>query len=152
MSVSLTTSIGEGSGVFIPGTDIHMNNMLGEEALMSKGFYNWDPDQRLISMMSPTIVEDRTGNVLVTGTGGAGRIPYMISLLCHMIFNHKMNLENAVKAPRIYYHTGVLEIESGYRIPTDLDMEINEWNEPAWKVLYRLSYELVIYGRSACCT
>jgi gamma-glutamyltranspeptidase/glutathione hydrolase len=128
MSVSLTTSIGEGSGIFIPGTDIHLNNMLGEEALMSKGFYNWDPDQRLISMMSPTIVEDINGKVLVTGTGGAGRIPYMISLLCHMIFNHNMDLEKGVKAPRLYYHTGVLEVEPGFEIPAAIDMEVNQWD------------------------
>ena len=133
MSVSLTTSIGEGSGVFIPGTDIQLNNMLGEEALMSKGFYNWDQDQRLISMMSPTIVEDDQGKVLVTGTGGAGRIPYMISLLCHFVFKMKMNLEDAVNASRLYYHKGVLEIEPGYDIPTDLDMDVNAWKE---KTLY----------------
>ncbi len=129
MSVSLTTSIGEGSGIFIPGTDIHMNNMLGEEALMSKGFYNWDPDQRLISMMSPTIIEDTRGKVLVTGTGGAGRIPYMNSLLCHRVFAQDMDLESAVMAPRLYYHTGVLEVEPGYKIPEDLNMKVNQWNE-----------------------
>jgi gamma-glutamyltranspeptidase/glutathione hydrolase len=131
MSVALTASIGEGSGIIIPGTDVHLNNMLGEEALMSKGFYNWEEDVRLISMMSPTIVAHEDGRVLVTGSGGAGRIPYMISLLCKNIFINDLGLEEAVNAPRLYYHDGVVEVEPGFQIDENLPSEINEWKEPS---------------------
>ena len=51
-------TIGEGSGYFVENTDMQMNNMLGEAALLPNGFHSWDPDVRLSSMMAPTIVLD----------------------------------------------------------------------------------------------
>ncbi|MDQ6982561.1 MAG: gamma-glutamyltransferase, partial [Mariprofundus sp.] len=39
MAVSLTTSNGEGSGIVVPGTGIHLNNMLGEEDINPLGFH-----------------------------------------------------------------------------------------------------------------
>ena len=133
MAVSLTTSIGEGSGIIIPGTDVQLNNMLGEESLMDKGFYNWDKNSRLISMMSPTIIDDMNGKVLVTGSGGAGRIPFMISLLCHYIYDLGMELKEAVTAPRLFYHDLTMEVEPGMQCDETIPYAINQWEE---KTLY----------------
>ena len=52
---SLTTSNGEGCGVMIPGTGIMLNNMLGEEDLSPHGFHRWTRNQRMTSMMAPSI-------------------------------------------------------------------------------------------------
>ncbi len=53
-AVALTCSTGSGSGVIVPGTGIHLNNMLGEYDLASGG--SPLPGRRLTSMMSPTLV------------------------------------------------------------------------------------------------
>ena len=52
-AASVTTSNGEGSSYVIPGTNIMVNNMLGEEDLNPHGFHQWLPNQRMSSMMAP---------------------------------------------------------------------------------------------------
>lgn len=129
MTVCLTTSIGEGSGYFIEGTDMQMNNMLGEEALMPNGFHNWDCDVRLQSMMSPTIAIDGLGNtVLGIGSGGAGRIPYAISQAMINMLYFGLNPHQAVEAPRIHLQDGRIEMETGFDLnPTFFD-QVNMWD------------------------
>ena len=115
LSVALTTSIGEGNGYFIPGTDMQMNNMLGEAALLPDGFHSWKPNSRLRSMMTPTMVRDQSGAVrLVTGTGGAGRIPFAIAqtMLSHLVLG--LSIEEATQLPRIHVSDGVTHVENGY--------------------------------------
>ena len=53
----------------------------------------------------------------------------MNSLLCHRIFAQGLDLNTAVLAPRLYYHTGVLEIEPGFQIPGNLEIELNQWQD-----------------------
>src|SRR5439155_6740356 len=54
-AASLSASAGSGSGVIVPGTGVHLNNMLGEYDLAPPG----GPARagaRLTSMMAPSIV------------------------------------------------------------------------------------------------
>ena len=129
MTVCLTTSLGEGSGYFIPGTDMQLNNMLGEEALMPNGFHNWNPDERLQSMMSPTIIVNKSGRTKMgIGSGGAGRIPYA---MCQVIINHLffgLPLEKAVESARMHMSKGKIEIESGFDIDAELFDNVNQWD------------------------
>ena len=53
---SVTCSNGSCSGVVVPGTGIHLNNMLGEEDLNPQGFHRHAPGGRVPSMMAPTVV------------------------------------------------------------------------------------------------
>ena len=129
MTVCLTTSIGEGSGYFIEGTDMQMNNMLGEEALMPNGFHNWTLDVRLQSMMSPSIVRDNNGNTLLgIGSGGAGRIPYSISQAIINLLYFDVDPIKAVEAPRIHIQDKIIEMEAGFEIISDLIENINVWD------------------------
>lgn len=130
MAVSLTSTIGEGCGIFIPGTDIHMNNMLGEEALMENGFYNWKSDERMMSMMTPTIIEN-DNQLLVTGSGGAGRIPYMIAILINYVFQKKISLGEATVAPRIYLNGGSIHVEPGFETSENNLFDLNQWDNPS---------------------
>ena len=67
-AASVTTSNGEGSGVLVPGTGLHLNNMLGEQDLSPLGFFAQPPGSRLPSSMAPTIVR-RDGELeLVVGS------------------------------------------------------------------------------------
>src|SRR5213075_2486906 len=51
-AASLSTSLGSGSGVVVPGTGIHLNNMLGEYDLAGPS----KAGSRLTSMMAPSVV------------------------------------------------------------------------------------------------
>src|SRR4029079_10759626 len=55
---AVTTTNGEGSGIVVPGTGIHVNNMMGEQALSPAGWFTHPPGRRLPSMMAPTVVLD----------------------------------------------------------------------------------------------
>ena len=71
---AVTCTNGEGSGVFVPGTGIHLNNMMGEEDLSPLGFFTHPPGRRLPSMMAPTVVK-RDGEVMLAlGSAGSNRI------------------------------------------------------------------------------
>lgn len=129
MTVCLTTSIGEGSGYFIEGTDMQMNNMLGEEALMPNGFHNWTPDVRLQSMMSPSIVRDDHGKTLIgIGSGGAGRIPYSISQAIINLLYFGVDPYKAVESPRVHIQDNIIEMEAGFEISPDLFENLNVWD------------------------
>ena len=56
---AVTCTNGEGSGVVVPGTGIHLNNIMGEEDLSPLGFHHAPPGRRMPSMMSPTVVARR---------------------------------------------------------------------------------------------
>ena len=47
----VTTSLGLGSGDFLPGYDVHLNSMLGEADLSPDGFHHWPCGVRMTSMM-----------------------------------------------------------------------------------------------------
>ncbi len=134
-AVAITSSNGEGSGYMIPGTDIMMNNMLGEAALLPNGFHSWQADTRLTSMMSPTIVLDENQQVeIVTGSGGAGRIPGVILQVLHYLLDHKLPLEQAIDAPRLHLEHQVLNLEPGFSDNIghiNIKEDINRWGDKA---------------------
>lgn len=132
-AVSLTTSIGEGCGYFVEGTDIQLNNMLGEAALLPDGFHSWDTDVRLSSMMSPTIVTNADGQLeVVTGTGGASRIPSAITQVLHYLIDYKLSVDEAVNNPRVHLGHNVFNIEPGFNVDFEqryFKEELNNWKE-----------------------
>lgn len=132
-AVALTTTIGEGCGQFVEGTDIHMNNMLGEAALLPNGFHSWEENVRLSSMMSPTLVLDKHNRLeTVLGSGGASRIPTMIAQVLHYLIDYKMELNEAIAAPRMHLEHNKLEVEGGFSHQFDqknFPYEINHWEK-----------------------
>ncbi|WP_316366949.1 gamma-glutamyltransferase family protein [Candidatus Thiodiazotropha sp. CDECU1] len=110
---SMTLSNGEGSGYVIPGTGIMMNNMLGEEDLNPKGFHQWPLNQRLASMMAPTLILTDDGRSIVLGSGGSNRIRSAILQVIINLLDFGMPLEQAVSFPRIHYESELLSMEPG---------------------------------------
>ena len=113
-AASVTTSNGEGSSYVIPGTAIMMNNMLGEEDLHPHGFHNWVPNQRISSMMSPTMILKAGKPELVLGSGGSNRIRTAILQVISNWLDFGMSLTDAVTVPRIHWEQGVLHAEPGH--------------------------------------
>ena len=130
-AVALSTSIGEGSGFFIPGTDMQMNNMLGEPGLMPNGLDTWKPDMRLNSMMTPTIITDGDNNLdLILGTGGSTRIPFSIAQVLINKYAFGLDLETSTQAPRVFESVDKLYVEQGFDIDqSDIEKDINVWQE-----------------------
>lgn len=132
-AISLTMTIGEGSGHFVEGTDIQLNNMLGEAALLPDGFHSWIPDTRLSSMMSPTIVTDAQGRLeVVTGSGGASRIPSAITQVLHYLIDYGLSVEEAVNNPRVHLGHDIFNIEPGFleeAKQSDFSTSLKKWEE-----------------------
>lgn len=113
-AASVTTSNGEGSSYIIPNTGIMVNNMLGEEDLNPNGFHQWTPNQRISSMMAPTIVLRQGRPYLVLGSGGSNRIRTAILQVISNLVDFDMPLEAAVAAPRIHWENDVFHLEPGF--------------------------------------
>jgi gamma-glutamyltranspeptidase/glutathione hydrolase len=113
LACAVTCTNGEGSGIVVPGTGIHLNNMMGEEDLSPLGFFTHPPGRRLPSMMAPTIVR-RDGEVLLAlGSAGSNRIRSAILQVVLGVIDHGLDLEGAVQAPRAHWEGGVVYLEPG---------------------------------------
>jgi len=113
---SVTCTNGEGSGIVVPGTGMHLNNMMGEQDLSPLGFFTHPPGRRLPSMMAPTLVR-REGEVeLVLGSAGSNRIRSAILQVIVGVLDRGLGLEAAVKAPRAHWEDGVVYAEPGVEL------------------------------------
>jgi gamma-glutamyltranspeptidase / glutathione hydrolase len=110
---SVTCSNGEGAGVVVPGTGIHLNNMLGEHDLNPLGFHTFPPGRRMPSMMSPTAVLRDGTPELVLGSAGSNRIRSAVLQTIVAALDHGMRAGEAVRAPRIHFEDGVVYAEPG---------------------------------------
>ena len=127
-AISFTSTIGEGCGYFIPGTDMHLNNMLGEIFLLPNGAHSWQPNTRLHSMMTPTMVMNEFGNVeLISGSGGANRIPYSIAQVIYQLYEKHNNLEKSTTHPRVHFQDGKFQIEPNF------DFSLKKSNTIHWE-------------------
>ena len=112
---ALTVSNGEGCGHIVPGTGVMLNNMLGEEDLNPHGFHRWKPDQRMTSMMSPSILRWPDGRIVATGSGGSKRIRTALLQVIVNLIDHGMAVAPSVESPRIFFEDGKLSVEGGFR-------------------------------------
>jgi len=118
--VSITTSVGEGCGYYIPGTHIMMNNMLGEEDLNPEGFHEWKTGTRLSSMMSPTLFIKNKKPIATLGSGGSNRIRSAIVQSISNFIDFEMPPDESVNSPRVHWEDNHLDVEPGF------DMDIIE--------------------------
>jgi gamma-glutamyltranspeptidase/glutathione hydrolase len=115
---AVTCTNGEGSGLVVPGTGIHVNNVMGEQDLNPLGFFAFPPGRRMPSMMAPTIVLGPGGDVeLVLGSAGSNRIRSAILQVIVGVVDHGLQARDAVLAPRVHFEDGVVYAEPG----TDVD-------------------------------
>jgi gamma-glutamyltranspeptidase / glutathione hydrolase len=110
---SVTCSNGASSGVIVPGTGVHLNNMLGEQDLNPLGFHQHAPGRRLPSMMAPTVVIDNGAPELVVGSAGSNRIRSAILQTILRVLDEGLPAGEAVRAPRLHFEDGVVYVEPG---------------------------------------
>jgi gamma-glutamyltranspeptidase/glutathione hydrolase len=110
---SVTCSNGTGSGVVVPGTGVHVNNMLGEEDLNPQGFHRIPPGRRVSSMMAPTLALRDGEVVLGLGSAGSNRIRSAILQTTVRVLEQEMDAEQAVVAGRLHFEAGTVQAEPG---------------------------------------
>ena len=129
-AVALTASTGAGSGIVVPGTGIHMNNMIGEFDIARKP----RPGKRLSSGMSPSLVLRGGSPHLVVGSAGSLRLRGAVLQIVANVVGHGLAVEDAIDRPRVHLdESDVLHCEGGHD-PEELDrLERMGWNVARWR-------------------
>ncbi|CAN5265325.1 N/A [soil metagenome] len=105
-----TTSLGLGSGDFLPGLDLHLNSMLGEVDLLQGRL---DPGDRMQSMMAPTLAFDDDGLALAAGAAGGTRLRTALLGVIAGILDEGLDPAVAVARPRFHPALEVVNAEPG---------------------------------------
>jgi gamma-glutamyltranspeptidase / glutathione hydrolase len=127
---SVTCTNGEGSGVVVPGTGIHLNNVMGEEDLSPLGFHSHPAGRRMPSMMAPSVVI-RDGEVeLVLGSAGSNRIRSALLQTIVGVVDHDLRAPAAVNAPRAHFEGGIVYHEPGVELgPLAAEREVVRFHD-----------------------
>jgi gamma-glutamyltranspeptidase/glutathione hydrolase len=127
-AVATTTTINDlfGSGVYVSGAGFFLNNTMDDFATqpgkanlfgLIQGEVNAvAPGKRALSAMSPTIVLDPAGKLLlITGARGGPRIITATSQVILNVIDHAMSLADAMSAPRIHHQAlpDSIRVETG---------------------------------------
>ncbi|MDP9206525.1 MAG: gamma-glutamyltransferase [Gemmatimonadota bacterium] len=115
-AVATTTTLNDlyGSGMFLKGAGFFLNDEMDDFAakpgvanmygLIQGDANSIAPGKRMLSAMSPTIVLDPKGNLLlVTGARGGPRIISATLQIILNVIDHRMSLADAMSAPRIHH-------------------------------------------------
>jgi gamma-glutamyltranspeptidase/glutathione hydrolase len=137
---TVTCSNGSCSGVLVPGTGMHLNNMLGEEDLNPGGYHRHEPGARVPSMMAPTVVLRDDKPELALGSAGSNRIRSAIVQTILNVVDLGMSAQDAVDRPRVHFDAGVVEAEPG------VDPEALEAMEKGGRALQRWSERNLYFG------
>lgn len=135
-AVATTTTLnsGFGSGVYVRGAGFFMNNEMDDFAAqpghpnqfgLVQGEVNAiAPGKRMLSAMSPTIVLDRNGKLLlVVGAAGGPTIITATTQIILNVIDNRMSLADAMRAPRLHHQAwpDTLFYEAGGIAPATLD-------------------------------
>jgi gamma-glutamyltranspeptidase / glutathione hydrolase len=106
----LTTSLGLGSGDWLPGLDLHLNSMLGETDLLVGPL---EPGSRMQSMMAPSIAADDRGLALAIGSAGGTRLRTALAGVAAAILDEGLEPQAAVDRPRVHRAGDAVNAEPG---------------------------------------
>jgi gamma-glutamyltranspeptidase/glutathione hydrolase len=117
LACAVTCTNGEGCGLVVPGTGIHVNNIMGEEDLSPLGFHTAPAGRRMPSMMAPTAVLAPGGELeLVLGSAGSNRIRSAILQTIVGVLDRGEEADVAVQAPRVHLEAGTVYAEPGVAV------------------------------------
>ncbi len=103
-----------GSKVTVPGTGMLLNNHMSLFDPRPGRPNSIAPGKRMLSSMSPTIVLKDGQPFFALGTPGGARIfPAVLQAIVNVI-DHRMSLQEAVEAPRVWAQGGEVEVEEAF--------------------------------------
>lgn len=129
VSNTYTINFSYGSAIAVPGAGFLLNNEMDDFSakpgvanaygLLGGAANKIEPEKRMLSSMSPTIVMKDGKNFLVTGSPGGSRIITTTLQVIMNVIDHGMNIQSAVSAPRIHHQWLPDEIRVEQGISTD---------------------------------
>ena len=130
---TVTCSNGSCSGVVVPGTGIHLNNMLGEEDLNPNGYHRHPPGARVPSMMAPTVVLRDGAPEVALGSAGSNRIRSAIVQTIAGVIDRGLAAQAAVDAPRIHVEGELIDAEPGVDPDALASLQAAGWKLRRWE-------------------
>jgi gamma-glutamyltranspeptidase / glutathione hydrolase len=125
----LTTSLGLGSGDFLPGLDLHLNSMLGEVDLVRAPL---EPGERMDSMMAPLLARAADGPVLAAGAAGGTRLRTALLGTVAGILDEGLAPAAAVDRPRFHAVGTTVNAEPGVDTAALARLETEGWQVRRW--------------------
>jgi gamma-glutamyltranspeptidase/glutathione hydrolase len=125
VSNTYTINFSYGSGIVVEGAGFLLNNEMDDFSskpgvpnaygLIGGEANKIEPNKRMLSSMSPTIVKQDGKNFLVTGSPGGSRIITTTLQVIMNVIDHGLNIQSAVAAPRIHHQwlPDQLRVEEG---------------------------------------
>jgi len=130
VSNTYTINFSYGSGIVVEGAGFLLNNEMDDFSakpgvpnaygLIGGEANKIEPNKRMLSSMSPTIVKHQGENFLITGSPGGSRIITTTLQVIMNVIDHGLNIQSAVAAPRIHHQwlPDELRIEEGISVDT----------------------------------
>jgi len=125
VSNTYTINFSYGSGIVVEGAGFLLNNEMDDFSakpgvpnaygLLGGEANKVEPNKRMLSSMSPTIVKKGDKNFLITGSPGGSRIITTTLQVIMNVIDHGLNIQSAVAAPRIHHQwmPDQLRVEEG---------------------------------------
>jgi len=113
-SVTTTINGGFGSHVVVDGAGFFLNNEMDDFSskpgvpnmygLVGSEANSIEPGKRMLSSMTPTIIEDPQGRLfMIIGTPGGSTIITTVFQVIMNVIDFEMNIQEAVAAPRVHH-------------------------------------------------
>jgi gamma-glutamyltranspeptidase/glutathione hydrolase len=142
-----TLNFSFGTGITVPGTGILLNNEM-DDFTAKPGAPNAfklvggeanaiEPEKRMLSSMTPTIVMKDGKPFLVTGSPGGSRIITIVLQIISNVIDHQMNIAEATNAVRVHHQW----------YPDELQVE-KDLNQDTIRLLKQKGHNVVM-GRAA---
>jgi gamma-glutamyltranspeptidase/glutathione hydrolase len=126
----ITTTLGLGAAVWLPGLGVNLNSMLGEGELITDDLA---PGRRMSSNMCPLVVIDESGGLAVAaGSAGASRIRTALVDTLLGVLADDLDMAEAIARPRFHVVDDTVHAEPGYpedelSALADAGWQINRW-------------------------
>jgi gamma-glutamyltranspeptidase/glutathione hydrolase len=126
---ALTTSLGLGSGDFLPELDLHLNSMLGEADLVRGPLV---AGERMASMMAPTLALSDSGLELAGGAAGGTRLRTALLGVIAGILDEELAPREAIERPRFHTAGSIVNAEPGVDTDALTALEGRGWTVRRW--------------------
>jgi gamma-glutamyltranspeptidase/glutathione hydrolase len=127
----LTSSLGLGSGDFLPGFDVHLNSMLGEGDLIVAPL---EPGIRMTSMMAPTVAVAHGRLAMAVGSAGGTRLRSALVQVLSSTLDEGIGAQEAIDRPRLHPAPPLVHAEPGIDEQAlaalgDAGYDVRRWGE-----------------------
>ena len=141
----LTHSLGVGAGVWVPGFDVQLNNLLGESDIV---FGEPAAGDHLESRMAPSLAFDADGVTLAIGSAGATRLRTALSTVLSSVLVEGLDPDDAVARPRLHPTPDLVDAEPGVDEEALVELEADGRTVRRWDRIHHYFGGVSCVGRT----